>query len=75
MAARRALGHAEVTRRAAMLADYVVLGGGNGEKVDHLPPHTRRGSNEDAIEGGFRLWEETVEPHDRQPARVWRVVR
>ena len=83
-AARKERGHAvwqqavvDITPklRAAMSADYVVLGGGNGEKVDQLPPHTRRGSNEDAIEGGFRLWEETVEPHDRQPARVWRVVR
>ena len=61
--------------RAAMSADYVVLGGGNGEKLDQLPPHSRRGSNHDAIEGGFRLWEETVEPHDQEPARVWRVVR
>jgi polyphosphate glucokinase len=61
--------------REAMLADYVVLGGGNGEKVDPLPPHTRRGSNEDAIRGGFRLWEEVVEPHDQKSAHVWRVVR
>lgn len=61
--------------REALLAEYVVLGGGNGAKVDPLPPHTRRGSNADAIEGGFRLWEETVEPHDQKSARVWRVVR
>jgi polyphosphate glucokinase len=61
--------------RAAMAADYVVLGGGNAQKVEQLPPHTRRGSNDDAMEGGFRLWEETVEPHDQQPVRVWRVVR
>ena len=38
-------------------------------------PHTRRGGNDDAFEGGFRLWEELIEPHDRQPAGVWRVVR
>ena len=83
-AARKLYGHAvwqqavvDVTPklRAAMAADYVVLGGGNGEKVEQLPPHTRRGSNHDAMEGGFRLWEETVEPHDQEPARVWRVVR
>ena len=61
--------------REAFSADYVVLGGGNAAKVDPLPPHTRRGGNRDAIEGGFRLWEEVVEPHDRQSARVWRVVR
>ena len=61
--------------RSAFSADYVVLGGGNGRKVDPLPPCTRRGGNEDAITGGFRLWEEFVEPHDRRAERVWRVVR
>ena len=61
--------------REAFLADYVVLGGGNAKKVHPLPPHTRRGGNEDAFTGGFRLWEQLVEPHDRQPAGVWRVVR
>jgi polyphosphate glucokinase len=68
---------AEITPvlRQAFSADYVVLGGGNARKVDPLPPLTRRGSNEDAITGGFRLWEEVVEPHDRQAERVWRVVR
>ena len=68
---------AEITPvlRAAFSADYVVLGGGNARKVEPLPPCTRRGSNEDAIVGGFRLWEEFVEPHDRQAEQVWRVVR
>ena len=61
--------------REAFSADYVVLGGGNAERVRTLPPCTRRGGNEDAFTGGFRLWEELVEPHDQQPARVWRVVR
>jgi polyphosphate glucokinase len=61
--------------REAFLADYVVLGGGNAKKVDPLPENTRRGGNEDAFTGGLRLWEETIEPHDRVPARVWRVVR
>ena len=61
--------------REAMSADYVVLGGGNGAKVDPLPAHSRRGGNHDAIEGGIRLWEEIVEPHDQKSAQVWRVVR
>ena len=34
-----------------------------------------RGGNEDAFSGGFRLWEETVEPHDCRSESVWRVVR
>lgn len=61
--------------REAFSADYVVLGGGNARKVDPLPPRTRCGSNEDAVRGGFRLWDEIVEPHARQAERVWRVVR
>jgi polyphosphate glucokinase len=61
--------------REAFLADYVVLGGGNARKVDPLPAETRRGGNHDALTGGFRLWEEMVEPHDREASRVWRIVR
>lgn len=59
----------------AFAADYLVLGGGNAKRVDPLPPAVRRGGNEDACAGGIRLWEEFVEPHDREPHRVWRVVR
>lgn len=68
---------AEVTAilRQAFAADYVVLGGGNAKHVRPLPPDTRRGGNDDAFGGGFRLWEDMVEPHGRQPPRVWRVVR
>lgn len=61
--------------RSALLADYIVLGGGNAARVDPLPDGTRRGGNEDAFTGGFRLWEEVIEPHDRLPAPTWRVVR
>ena len=50
----------DVTRRlsAALQADYVVIGGGNVEKLDKLPPNARRGDNENAFKGGFRLWHE-----------------
>jgi polyphosphate glucokinase len=41
---------------AALLPDYVVLGGGNARELDELPPHCRLGHNEDAFLGGFRLW-------------------
>lgn len=40
----------------AMLPDYVVIGGGNVKELDELPPNCRRGGNEKAFEGGFRLW-------------------
>lgn len=42
----------------ALEPDYVVLGGGNIEKLQKLPPRTRRGSNANAFIGGFRMWEE-----------------
>lgn len=42
--------------RAALQPDYVVIGGGNVEKLDLLPPDCRRGDNTRAFEGGFRLW-------------------
>lgn len=61
--------------RSAFAADYIVLGGGNAGQVDPMPEGVRRGSNDDAFTGGFRLWEEMVEPHDREPQRVWRVLR
>ena len=38
--------------------DYVMLGGGNVNKLDDLPPNTRRGGNSRAVEGGIRLWDD-----------------
>ncbi len=46
----------------AMDPDYVVLGGGKADELDELPPNTRRGDNERAFVGGFRLWEEDWVP-------------
>lgn len=60
--------------RDALEADYVVLGGGNARHVDPLPDKCRRGGNEDAFAGGFRLWEEDIEHHDGPPPAMWRVV-
>jgi polyphosphate glucokinase len=46
-----------VTRlKAALGAEYVVLGGGNSKKIAELPPDTRLGDNQDAFLGGARLW-------------------
>jgi predicted NBD/HSP70 family sugar kinase len=72
---QRAIARIVPLLRAALTADYVVLGGGNARHVDPLPASTTRGGNEDAFIGGFRLWEDLVEPHDREAAPVWRVVR
>lgn len=53
----------EVVNRlqAALIADYVVLGGGNAKKLTGLPEGCRLGSNENAFIGGFRLWQDREE--------------
>jgi glucose-6-phosphate isomerase len=43
--------------RAAVAAEYVVLGGGNVRLFDELPDRFRRGHNDKAFEGGFRAWD------------------
>ncbi len=50
---------AEITEelKAALGAEYVVLGGGNSKKLKDLPPGARLGDNENAFVGGFRMWE------------------
>ncbi len=40
----------------AMDAEYVVLGGGNVEKIKTMPSGFRRGSNDNAFKGGVELW-------------------
>jgi len=44
--------------KAAFLADYVVLGGGNTKEIEELPPGCRRGGNHNAYFGGIRMWED-----------------
>lgn len=44
--------------KAALIADYVVLGGGNAKKLTRLPDGCRLGNNENAFIGGFRLWQD-----------------
>jgi polyphosphate glucokinase len=46
---------------AAMICDNVLLGGGNAKFMKDLPSHVLVGSNENAIHGGFRLWDEPLE--------------
>ena len=42
--------------RNALVADYVVLGGGNSKKIKELPEGVKLGENSNAFLGGFRLW-------------------
>ena len=55
--------------RAAVEADYVVLGGGNAKKIDVLPAKTVYGQNSNAFIGGFRLWRDKTAPARRRRAR------
>lgn len=43
--------------RLALVADHVVLGGGNVHKLERMPPRCRRGDNRNAFRGGMRVWE------------------
>src|SRR6201999_985142 len=45
---------------AALQPDDVVLGGGNAKKLKELPPLCRLGDNENAFEGGFRMWQDAL---------------
>jgi polyphosphate glucokinase len=55
---------AEVVAQLSTLleADYVVLGGGNADKLKRLPKNARLGSNEFAFLGGFRVWHHAAPP-------------
>jgi glucose-6-phosphate isomerase len=53
---RQAVFEAAELLRAAVVAEYVVLGGGNVRLIDELPPRIRRGHNDRAFEGGYRFW-------------------
>ncbi len=53
---KRAVHAAVKNLKAAFMADYVVLGGGNVKKLNPLPGGARRGGNHFAFEGGVRLW-------------------
>lgn len=57
---RKAVADVVARFKAATVADYVVLGGGNAKRIHILPPDARLGNNRNAFLGGFRLWEEDI---------------
>jgi hypothetical protein len=61
---RRDVEHAVVQLKKALIADYVVLGGGNAKKFDELPEGIKRGHNRNAFLGGTRLWQ--MNPRSRR---------
>jgi polyphosphate glucokinase len=59
--------------RMAFVTDYIVIGGGMGRRVEHLPAGARLGDNRNAFIGGLRLWGHGPgRPDRRQPALVIR---
>jgi polyphosphate glucokinase len=47
--------------QAALVCEYVLLGGGNAKLMKDLPPHVILGANSNAIDGGIRLWQNPEE--------------
>jgi hypothetical protein len=67
---RRDVEHALVQLKKALIADYVVLGGGNAKKLDALPDGIERGHNRNAFLGGTRLWQ--IDPRTHRPK--WQIL-
>lgn len=67
---QRLVGHAIAQLKKSLIADYVVLGGGNVKKLDSLPPGVERGYNRNAFLGGARLWQN--DPRTDRPK--WRIM-
>ena len=56
--------------KKALIADYVVLGGGNAKKLNDLPEDAELGHNRNAFLGGVRLWQ--TDARTRRPK--WRIL-
>jgi polyphosphate glucokinase len=54
---QRDVEHALVQLKKSLVADYIVLGGGNAKKLDYLPRGVELGHNRNAFLGGARLWQ------------------
>ena len=67
---QREVGFVVAQLKKSLIADYVVLGGGNTKKLDSLPEGVERGYNRNAFLGGTRLWQ--MEPRTRCPK--WRIL-
>lgn len=56
--------------KLSLIADYIVLGGGNAKQFDTLPAGIEHGHNRNAYLGGLRMWE--TDPKSRRPK--WTVI-
>jgi hypothetical protein len=62
--------HAVLQLKKSLIADYVVLGGGNAKRFASLPEGIELGHNRNAFLGGVRLWETDARTHKKK----WRVI-
>jgi polyphosphate glucokinase len=56
--------------KQALIADYVMLGGGNAKFIEKLPDGFELGHNRNVYPGGCRLWE--TDPETKRPR--WRIM-
>lgn len=56
--------------KLAVIADYVVLGGGNARLIEQLPQGVELGHNRNVYPGGVRLWEDDAKT--KRPR--WRIM-
>jgi predicted NBD/HSP70 family sugar kinase len=54
---QRDVQHALVQLKKSLIADYVVLGGGNAKEMNEIPKGIELGHNRNAFLGGVRLWQ------------------
>jgi polyphosphate glucokinase len=54
---KREVFRAVLLLKKALIADYVVLGGGSAKRLDDLPGGVEMGHNRNAFLGGVRLWQ------------------
>src|SRR5438094_7641109 len=67
---QRDVQHALVQLKKSLIADYVVLGGGNAKKLNKIPRGIELGHNRNAFLGGVRLWQ--IDARTRRPK--WQVL-
>jgi hypothetical protein len=67
---QRDVRHALVQLKKSLIADYVVLGGGNAKELTEIPKGIELGNNRNAFLGGVRLWQ--IDSHTRRPK--WQIL-
>lgn len=76
---RRAVADVVARLKDALVADHVVVGGGNAKKLRRLPEGARVGHNAYAFVGGERVWDarwrEDIEPEPPSRSRKRRVMK